>query len=317
MVFTFDGVNSGVKGGPFANYIPFTAGKWYISRMRIADATPSNTDQALLFSFSTILGGGITADCSADVFAGAIPSTWTWMEAPFYAHAAQTGFPQFQLKAGGAGGVFIDEIQLIQATPRILDGTRGNVRSFLAGGLFTAGASTTRWGTQGFYNGANPPSLVTPQPSFSLTQDVTIGSALSVNFAGAGTGANQLGFKWTASTSGALITPAAIVGRQIGATMQLNVVSGMSGASELSQALVVAYGVASDGAASPLNHITASAEVGVLVNGTLAAVGTAANPFAQVQFGIRGDTTGVVDIANVDFIADTNDPNFGDATLFP
>jgi hypothetical protein len=308
--FTFDGVNSGVKATPFANYIPFTSGKWYISRMRIA-ADAANTHQALLFSFSTAAANGITSDISADVFASGIPTVWTWMEAPFYIHAAQSGFPQFQLKAGGTGSVFIDEIQVIQATPRIFDGTRGNVRSFLAGGLFTNAASTTRWGTQIYYNCAT-------QPAFSLTQDVTIGSALSANFAGATptpiTG--FLGFKWTASTSGAIITPAATVGRQIGASVQIDVVSGLSGTAS-NQALIVAYGVPTNGAGSPLDKIEAAAEVGVIVSGTLATAGTALDPFAQVQFGMRADATGVVNFANADFIADTNDPNFGDATLFP
>jgi len=314
--FTFADANGGVKATPFGNYIPMSAGKWYISRMRIADKTAGNSDQALLFSFSTAAGAGFTSDIAADVFPAGVPTTWTWMEAPFFVHASQTGFPQFQLKAGGAGSVDIDEIQVIQATPKILDGKRGNIRSFYSGGLFTAGASTTNWGTQGYFNAAAVGS-VTPQPPFTLTSDTAIGSALSANFAGAASGAGQIGFKWTAATSGTIYTPAVVAGREFGATMQIDVASGLTGGSELSQALIAAYSVPSNGAATPLDKIDAAAEVGVVLSGTIASAGVAKDGFAQLQFGFRADATGVVNFANVDVISDNNDRNFGDVALFP
>src|SRR5208283_2798018 len=37
-VFTAADATYGVKATPFGNYIPFTAGSWYISRLRVADA---------------------------------------------------------------------------------------------------------------------------------------------------------------------------------------------------------------------------------------------------------------------------------------
>jgi hypothetical protein len=316
--FTFADVNGGVKATPFSgNYVSVTQGKWYISRMRIADKTASNADQALLFSFGNTAAAGVTADISADVYSGSgIPTVWTWMEAPVYIHGPTgvTAYPQFQLKAGAAGSVDIDEIQFIQATPKILDGTRKSPRSFISGGLFTSGAATTQWGSQGYFNAAAVGS-VTPLPPFTLTSDTAIGSALSANFSGAGSGASQIGFKWTYG-NGTLITPAITVGRQYGATAQITSTL-PTGASELSQVLVAAFGVGTNGAASPLNRIEAAAIVGVIVNGTISTVGTASDGFTQVQFGARADASGVLNVANVDVISDSNDPNYGDVALFP
>src|SRR5208283_4916773 len=147
-VFTAADATYGVKATPFGNYIPFTAGNWYISRLRVADANAGNADQTDLYSFSTTANSGATVDISADIFVVSTPTTWTWMEAPFFVHANNNGFPQFQFKAGGAGSVFIDEIQVIQATPKILDGTRGNYRLFVTGSLFTNSASTANWGAE-------------------------------------------------------------------------------------------------------------------------------------------------------------------------
>jgi len=104
--FTSADANGGIKGTPFpANCIAVSQGKWYISRMKVANKA-ANTDQALLFSFGTTAAAGLTADISADVYATGIPTSWTWLEAPVYIHTQPTGntfYPQFQFKAGAAG----------------------------------------------------------------------------------------------------------------------------------------------------------------------------------------------------------------------
>jgi len=297
-VFSFAASGYGVKATPFGNYLPFAAGNWYTARMKIADAVPGNTDEALLFNFSTAIGNGYTADVGAEAFVTSIPTVFTWMEAPFYCHVAETGFPQFQLKGNEAGGVFIAEIQVIQATPKILDGTRGNVRAFYNGGLFAQSTSTTLWGTQ-VYTGSSQ------QPAISLTSDTAIGSALSMVFNGAANASGSFyGLKWTAQTpSSPIYTPTATVGRQNGVTLELNPVIPLAAAGgDLSIALVAKYDVATNGA-SAFDKLDAAAETGVLTEGTLATVGAAVDPFAQVQFGFRGDASGTIDISNVDYIS--------------
>lgn len=314
-VWVFSATNNsyGVKATPFGNYIPMAAGNWYIARMNVADPTPGNTDQTDLYAFSTAASAGATADISADIFVVSTPTTWTWMEAPFYVHANNTGFPQFEFKAGGAGSLFIDEIQVIKATPKILDGNRGNVRSFVSGGLFTNAASTAKWGAE-IYSDSNA-----TLPPVIETDDTLIGSAISVNFAGAAPGAgNYKGFKWTYGSGGTLNNPAVTVGREGGATMQMDVVSGLSGPSELNQALIAAYGTGSNSDAA-IEHLDAAAIVGSMIAGenTLQTVGVQVYPYTQLQFGFRADGTGVVNFANVDVINDNNDPNFGNEALFP
>jgi len=329
--FTLGSANGGVEYTPVpANYIPVTQGKWYISRARIADSLAGNNDSAFLFSFSQAAANSITSDISADVINGSgIPTTWTWLEAPVYVHSQPSGstaFPQLQFKAGATfGNVFLDEIQVIQATPRLVDGARGDVRAFQAGGLFANTASTTLWGTQGYYNG-QALSLATPQPVFGYVSDTVIGASLSANFAGAAAGANMLGFKWTyggvAGGVGVVTTQTITLGRQYGASMELNPGSGLSGTNN-NQVLIVAYGVsAANSSTAALDRIDAAAEVGVIAPGTLATieiagVAIATDLNAYVQFGFRADAPAIVNFSNVDVLVDGNDPNFGDGTLFP
>jgi len=311
--FALGSANGGVKGNPLpADYLAVTQGNWYISRMLLFDKTSGNSDGAFLFSFGNTAGEGVTADISADVYNTGIPTVETWLEAPVYIHgpSGTTAYPQFQLKGSGANLVDIAEIQFIQATPKLLDGTRGGVKSFIPGGLFANSNSTTLWGTELYFNSVNFPGL-------SYGSDTIIGSCVSFSFAGAAPVPNALGFKWTYGGAGVVTTPAAPVGREHGAQMELtNTIP--SSTTELSQALVVAYGVSSANYISAaLDRIEAAAEVGVVANGTITAVGIATDPYAEVQFGFRGDASGIVNISNVDYLADNNDPNFGNEALFP
>jgi len=318
--FTLTDLNSGVKASPFAaNYLPVTQGQWYISRLKFCDHAVGNADGVFLYSFTVPAAPNITSDISADIDVNTSPNTWSWLEAPVYAHAAQVGntfLPQFQIKAGLTGTannlVDIAEVQVIQATPKLLDGTRGGVRNFYQGGLLTSAAVSTYWGTQTYANSSQ-------QPAFSYTADATIGSCLSANFAGAASAPNAYGFKWTAASGGAIYTPTVPVGKVAGVTAQLDVVSALANANELSQVLVAGYGSIAANASSAIDHLDAAAIVGVIPTGasTLATVGVQPYGYMQVQFGMRGDATGVVNFANVDYLIDTNDPNFGDEALFP
>ena len=65
------------------------------------------------------------------------------------------------------------------------------------------------------------------------------------------------------------------------------------------------------------SNLFASADLGVLVSGTYRTVATAVNPYYQMQFAIRSDQPGVLAVSDVDLDRDQDDPNYGDATLFP
>jgi len=309
-VFNFASNSYGIKGTPFpANYIPMNVGQWYTARMKVADAVSGNNDICALYGYcGTILAGSET-DIGAEQF-NPLPTTWTWVEAPLQVHqAGHTGYPQFIMKAGQAGSIFVNEFQVIQATPRIFSGSRGNVRSFLTAGLFAQSTSTTLWGQQ-LYNQA------VSAPTMTLTSDTAIGSALSANYAGA-SGSSLIGFKWTLSQPGGGInTPAVTVGRQAGVTMEIDIASGLNGGSELDQALVGLYGTSANGG-SAIEQLDCAAEIGTVLPGTLQTAGFETYPYVQVQFEMRGESTGVANFSNVDLVEDTNDPNFGDINLFP
>jgi hypothetical protein len=295
------------KVTPFpSNYVAFAAGQWYTVRMLIS-ADAANTNLFGIYALSTSAAANVTADIAANVLAVGVPTAWTWVEAPFYSHVANNGFPQFVFKAAAAGSLYIDEIQVINAAPTLVDASRGNTRNFYKGGIFTTAASTTNWGPQ-IAPGA------TANPALSLVPDATIGSALGADFTGA-SGANVLGFKWTAETVGtSLYTPAATVGKEVGVRAQMTA-TGLTG--NIGIVLVAALGVPTNTAISPLNQIIAAAEVGNIVSGNVRAIGVATQPFYQIQLEERSNISGTTNVANVDFDSDNDDPNFGAATLFP
>jgi len=59
------------------------------------------------------------------------------------------------------------------------------------------------------------------------------------------------------------------------------------------------------------------AEFGKLTPGLHRTVGTSINPYHQFQFAIKSSQDGAIDIDNVDFEIDLDDPYLGDPSLFP
>ena len=216
MTLTFASASSGIKGTPAtSSWVSMTSGQWYTARMRIT-GNAGNTHQSLLFIFSNdALSIGGHVDIGAYVLFGT-PSTWTWLETPIYSNETGKGFPQFQFKAGNAGTIYVDEIQIINAAPTLVDANRYITRIKYPYGDFDTGGDTTGWGRQ-IYTGAGS------APTF----DVANGE-LVLNFAGATTSTGQKGLKWTANNgaAGTLYTPNNIQGREVGLRASLTKESG-------------------------------------------------------------------------------------------
>ncbi len=309
--FNFPDASSGVKSTPtIANWIHVTAGQWYILRMRIVDDTPNNTDQSLLFGYTNYPGGGVQTDIAANILFG-IPTVWTWQETPMLVHGtSSTGYPQFQIKANSAGNVYVDEIQIINAAPALVN-ARSNTRIFYPYGVFDLATETTGWGQELYAGSGSAPTVSVSNISLEL------------NFSGASSGSfGQKGIKWTANNGvqgpGNAYTYPVTVGKQVGVRATLSIVSGSF--DSLGIVLVAAYGVQSNGqqaiALAP-SDLVAAAGVGILTPGLYQTVGAGISPYYQFQFGVRSDVPGVLAISGVDFDHDQDDPNFGDAALFP
>lgn len=307
---------SGLKLTPIlANWIPMQADTWYTVRAHLKSSAAVAGSQFNLFLFNQTLASGAAGDVSGHILVldNGIPTTWTWLNSPLYVHTAATGLPQIVINSGGAQTVDLDELQVIQAPPNLFDisegNARGNVRDFYRGGLFGYSNSTALWGPQ------TAPGAAGYQDSLTYTSDTLIGSSINVGFTGA-SGSNQEGFKWTASTTGTgagLIAIPATIGYQAGAQMSLNVASGTM--SNLEFILVAALGV--DGGGNE-DEVIAAGEVGKVAPGTIYTAGNAFSSGYQLQFVVRANEVGALNVSNVDFDSDANDdPNFGDGNLFP
>ena len=311
ITFTFSTVPSGIKATPLANHVPYESGQWYTARMRVFSSDTGNAFQTLLFNFTSEVAPGAHVNMAANVLFGT-PTVWTWIETPVYTYSSGNGFPQYQLKAKTEGSINIDEIQVINSTPTLVDANRGNTRYNYEGGDFDQDADTTLWGQQGYIiaNGD------TGSPA------ITVNGALHLDFAGAGTGTMQKGIKWTASTTGTgagIFTPYSISGRQVGAKGTIRKISGNF--NTLSSVFLLAvFGAPSSGSTkigTTPSDLIASAEFGLLTDGVHYAIGNAVNSYHSFQFGIKNDQPGVVEIDDVDFLSDNDDPNYGDGSLFP
>ena len=157
--FSFTNANSGVKSTPkVSTWLSMSSGQWYTIRMRVVADTPNNSHQSLLFGYSNLVGTGLQTDIAANVLFG-IPTVWTWQETPLLVHSSTTtGYPQFQFKASTAGNIYIDEIQIINSAPTLVDANRNNTRlyypygfSTLDFGLETLNSETSGWGQEIYY----------------------------------------------------------------------------------------------------------------------------------------------------------------------
>ncbi len=303
--FNFPDATYGIKFTPYAaNFVSVYSTQWYKVRARVAASGP-NTDTFKLFGFSNLIVANSNCDIAANVLFS-IPTVWTWLETPMFVHLnSLSAYPQIQINASEANTVFIDEIQIINAAPTLVDANRGNTQLYYSFGTFSDSSDTTGWG-QELYAGASGPA----------SDIIVADSTLQLSFIGASPG-YELGVKWTANNGvpGVPYTPAvASIGREVGVRMYVTRLSGQF--NSLGIILVAAYGVQSNGALSPVDQVIAAAQVGQLQEGIMRTVGTSVEPFYQFQFGLRIDQPGTLGISDVDFDNDNDDPNFGDSSLF-
>jgi len=319
--FAFADANGGVKATPFAaSRVVMSAGQWYTARARVFSPDAGNTHQFQLFIFSNDLLAAQHVDVAANVYFG-VPTTWTWVEQPMLCYGTGTGFPQYQWKAGAAGTGNIDEIQVINSSPVLADVPGRSAPGIrYVYGDFNAATDTTGWGDQGY--------AITGGETVRPT--ITVGTSLHLDFSGAGAGSAQKGLKWTANNGvgGSIYTPVTNPGSQIGVKVNFGKASGNIN-SVNGILLLSVYEVSSNGGAdffSAGGQLIASAEFGGVVagipqsisNGTHYAIGAGRRGFTQFQFAIKNDQAAVADIDNADLITDSLDnPNFGDATLYP
>ncbi len=304
--FTFANASSGVKATPStSNWISITNGQWYTFRMRLVADTPNNSHLACLYGYTNYPGSGTQTDIVGNVLFG-VPTVWTWQEAPLLAHGSSIyGYPQFQFKAGGAGSIYVDEIQIINAAPALMQ-ARSNTQSHYLYGQFTVGTDTTGWGQELYYGAVSAPSI-------------TVNNGLVLNFARATSGSSgQEGIKWTANNGvqGPLHAYTFPVHPNYDVNVGLTLSVQPGSFNTLGIVLVAAYGVQTAGEQS-FDNLIAAAGVGILNSGHYYAEGNAVNPYYQTQFGVRSDRPGILVVSDVDVNVDNDDPNFGDATLFP
>ena len=304
--------SSGVKITPIpANHFSYLADNWYIARMRVFSPNAGNNIQTLLYHYNGVVPGSAHVDLTANVLFGT-PTVWTWIEAPLYSHETGPGYPQILIKAGtGSGTVYIDEVQLIKTAPTLIDAKRYNNRLFYPySGFPTLTNLAMGWSTTEIYGGAA--SKATPS---------VVGGALYLDFSGASAGASAKGIKLTANnnSTGTVYTPASTPGKEIGI---MAYVTKYSGAFNTYDDIFVlsAYGVPVNGQFSfvtPPGQLFASGEFGRINNGWHYVVGAGRNAYHQFQFSSKSGATGLLQVDNVDFLRDQDDPNYGDGSLFP
>jgi hypothetical protein len=311
--FAFTDNQGGIKMTPATANWASVANDWYTFRARVrADtAATANSHQVYIFGYSNIVGAGIPTSVAAHVLLG-VPNTYSWVEIPVYAAAASaSGYPQLSIRGGGAGHVYLDEVQMFRGAPTLVDANRQSTRSFYAGGNFNNSVSTTLWGQANYGAGG------TGVPAITLSN-----GAMVLNFAGAAVPPNALGIKWTASTTGSgtgIVTPApTTIGAEVGGRIAYNIGSGTFSTTPL--VIMNLLGVLSDGSLTigqSGSDIIAAAQLDQLINGTVQAIGNSYSPFYEFQIAIRSPEAGILNITAVDFDKDQDNPYYGDGSLFP
>lgn len=306
MVLTAPDATYGYKGTNLNSAFAYVAGQWYTARMKyFCSGVVGQPAQAQIWQLSNTVNGTAHIDLATNIVFG-VASTWNWLEIPMYSNQAGTGYAQMFFKpAAGALTAYIDEVQIINAKPALIGSNRGCDKLGYAYGDFDAATDSTGWGLEGYSNNF-PTKAAFTIAGGKLTFTIAAGS---VN-----------GAKWTANNGApGLYTPASpAIGKDVGIKADVTI---QSGALTNYTGIFVnyVYGVTSNGSANFISdgQLIGTAEFGGVSNGTHYNVGPAKNAYYQFQFATKGDQAATVVVDNVDFLSDNDDPNFGDATLFP
>jgi hypothetical protein len=205
------------------------------------------------------------------------------------------------LKANGATGtVYIDEMEIFQAVPMLIGASRSITNDKYIGGFWNEGSATTQWAIQTM-NGS--PSI-----------NVANGAMYLIT---TGTSSTQSGMKFTASTAtGTIYTVAANPGKQMGGHLKAKLIAGNTNIS-LTQVQVNLLGVNAPNSFSTGGDIASAAEIGRISDRTLKLSFTPVKSYYQYQFVIKNSGNSSIQIDNTQADVDYNDPNYGDATLYP
>ena len=315
LAFGFSSTNQGLKITPKSgNFIPFEKNQWYIARIKLFSNAAANDIQAQIYNYKGVIPEDSQINCAANIIFG-VPTTWTWLEASLYTTETGLGYPQLFFKSGstngGLGNLYVDELQVIQGTPLLMDANRSSKHANFSKGKFTNLTDfALGWSTTQTYLGSSAvPAMVINNGELDLV------------FSGASSGNNQIGAKYTARSQDSayvVYTPANKSGYGVG--MQLDIAKFAGAFTGYESILYMAcYGVPNYGDGNIVHsktQIIASGEFGGIADGRhfLTAIGR--NPYHQIQFAVKSATPGILGVMNVDFIRDMDDPNFGDPSLY-
>lgn len=291
---------SGVKmTQSVANWFNLQQGNWYIARARVK-ASAANIPTKFF-----VLNGNPGVDPTIDVMANIRTNTSTsyeWIDAPFYVYANYTvknAYIQIYVD-GDSGSWWLDELQLIKATPNLMN-TRAISNLKVAAGTFST-SSLAGWGAVESYDGA---------VGYQVPANSIVSGKYTVDFAGAGAGTAAKGLKLTFASAPGVPQAFASDGNEIGMSMN---VTKVSGAFNTLDSVILMGMLGYNGAA--LNQVSAMAQLGTLTFGDyyLGSDGNSAN--YNAQFYTKSGAAGVQTIDNVDVLKDLDGYVFGDANLF-
>ena len=293
--------NSGVKmTQSLSNWVNVQQGNWYIARARVKASAPST--QTKLFVYNGNPGVDPTIDLMANIPLSTSSTGYEWVEAPFYVYSNYTiknAFLQIHVE-GSSGSWWLDELQLIKATPNLMN-TRAISNLKVAAGTFST-SSLAGWGAVESYDGA---------VGYQVPANSIVSGKYTVDFAGAGAGTAAKGLKLTFASAPGVPQAFASDGNEIGMSMNVTKVSGAF--SNLDSVILMAM-LGYKGA--NLNQVSAMAQLGALTFGDYYLASDGRSDTYNSQFMTKNGAAGVQTIDNVDMVKDLDGYVFGDANLF-
>ncbi len=300
--FSFTSTNQAYKlTSPPNNWRTYDKNQWGIARMRVMSPTPNNDLQVGLFNFNGVIPTNPHLDISCNILFG-VPTVWTWIEAPLYTQDTGPGYVQIILKPGTKPGVvYIDQLDIVDVEPFVIDSRTHSelkypYRSFSNLEDLAYGWSTTE--------GDCPLNVVNNSVQFDFSKATT---------------GIQYGKKLTAQLNhSGVYTPSSLPNHDVGLKANVQIDSGNFNTYS-SIILMALYGVPSNGSYdfwSTGGQLFASAEFGKINNGYHYVIGPGRNSYHQFQFIANSDVVGKINVSDIDFLRDLDDPYFGDLSLW-
>jgi len=283
----------------------YKTNKWYMARIKVkANNSWTNVDVGL-FNFKGFIPNAQQVNLACNMIFS-IPTSWTTIETPLYVHVGDVGYPQIYIRnQGWLGSVQVKDLEIFEAVPNLLETRTGN--SVYKGTFASLSGLSTSWGIEG-----NAPFTVY-EPN-GIQMNLTEGERKYLKLT-----AKQGDF--------GVYTPPAQVGKQVGMKVQIpkTVLTG-SYLSYDTHLLLACFGVKEEGSfdiAAKGTQMLASAEMGVMTDsvdsgsqGYHYLAGNAMCPYYQMQCEPSTHMAGTFKIKNIEFLADQDEPFYGDESLF-